>query len=531
MILDGTTSYLTVYPCISTSASEVIQRIHEWMDTYQVNPKSICGDMAFHSPMELQEFYRLHNIRPLPTGPHTPWPNRAETGVRLFKKFFHTLVEDVAKKQLDGILEEITASQLMRKAATIRNTQVTSSGKTPLELAFGRKPRDLLDPANMNLQQLTTAKNTQDVKNEELQKIAMKTHIEVQQREDIRRDLAANLKFIPADLVPGEKVYYWQEDHSKIKQGKKSGIWLQAVVQAVKGPMATINIGTGIMQVNATKLSRPYEKIDFDESTDSRERAEVPAYWHCQTNGSLDFLELFSASTRLSSACATIGMRTGKPMSLRKGGSFYSRKGRNEIKRVAATQKPRIIFMFPESAPWMWMKSKAKKENARYVTSPFASWCVEIANFQKRNNKYFILAHPEDSALWLSKPVRELEKKSTSTWTTLIASEFDPMGSSKRIWLLHNLPEGIFKPLNPKTSRVWTSAQKEYKVDMVQQRKSSHREVLPNNICSVVADCLSKMMGRELPEENRLHLLRVSLTFCIHHQKKKEDSQIILSIM
>ena len=166
VILDGATSYITVYPCISTSASEVIQKLHEWMDTYQCNTKSICGNMAFHSPVELKEFYRLHNIRALPTGPHTPWPNRAETGVRLFKKFFHTLVEDVAKKQSEGILNEISAFQLMRKAATIRNTQVTSSGKTPLELSFGRKPRDLLDPANMNPQQLTTAMNNQDINNE-----------------------------------------------------------------------------------------------------------------------------------------------------------------------------------------------------------------------------------------------------------------------------------------------------------------------------------------------------------------------------
>lgn len=66
---------------------------------------------------------------------------------------------------------------------------------------------------------------------------------------------------------------------------------------------------------------------------------------------------------------------------------------------------------------------------------------------------------------------------------------------------------------------------------MVQQRKSSHREVLPNNICSVVADCLSKMIDRKLPEENRPHLLRVSLIFCKYRQLKKEDLQIISSIM
>ncbi len=206
IVLDGAISYITVYPCLSASASEVIQKLHEWMDTYQCTPKAVCADMAFHNPVEFKEFYRLHDIKPIPTGPYTPWPNRAETTVRLFKKFFHILVENVAKGDMELQLKDVTASQLMRKAATVRNTQVTASGKTPLELAFGRKPRDLLDPANMNPQQLTADRTREDVTNEELQRIAMKTHLEIQQREDIRRDLAANMKFIPAEMVPGERV-------------------------------------------------------------------------------------------------------------------------------------------------------------------------------------------------------------------------------------------------------------------------------------------------------------------------------------
>ena len=46
----------------------------------------------------------------------------------------------------------------------------------------------------------------------------MKTHLEVQQREDIRRDLAERMKFVPPDLRAGEHVFYWQEDPSKIQQ-------------------------------------------------------------------------------------------------------------------------------------------------------------------------------------------------------------------------------------------------------------------------------------------------------------------------
>ena len=56
------------------------------MDTFQMNPKAICPGMAFHQPHDMQAFYRMHNVKRLPTGPHTPRPNRAEMGVRLFKK-------------------------------------------------------------------------------------------------------------------------------------------------------------------------------------------------------------------------------------------------------------------------------------------------------------------------------------------------------------------------------------------------------------------------------------------------------------
>ena len=193
------------------------------MDTFQMNPKAICADMPSHHPHDMQAFNRMHNVKRIPTRPHTPWPNRAEMGVRLFKKFLLAPV-DTASKNLDQTtLAQIRPAQLMRKAATVRNTQVTLGGKTPMELAMGRKPRDLFDPASMNPQQLTSTPTMQDLLNEEIQKLAMKTYLEVQQREDIRRDHAERMKFVPPDLRAGEHVSYWQEDPSKIQQGRKSG--------------------------------------------------------------------------------------------------------------------------------------------------------------------------------------------------------------------------------------------------------------------------------------------------------------------
>ena len=69
----------------------------------------------------------------------------------------------------------------MRKAATVRNTQVTLRGKTPVELAMERRRRDLMDPASMNPEQLTSTPTKQDLLNEEIQKLAVMRHLEVQQ--------------------------------------------------------------------------------------------------------------------------------------------------------------------------------------------------------------------------------------------------------------------------------------------------------------------------------------------------------------
>ena len=111
-----------------------------------------------------------------------------------------------------------------------------------------RRPRDLMDPASMNPKQLTSTPTKQVLLNEEVQKLATKTHLEVQQREDIRRDLAERMKFVLPDLRVGEQVFHWQEDPSKIQQGRKSGKWLKVTITAVKDPMMVISTGASIFR-------------------------------------------------------------------------------------------------------------------------------------------------------------------------------------------------------------------------------------------------------------------------------------------
>ena len=104
-----------------------------------MNPKAMCADIAFRHPHDMQAFYRMHYVKRLPTGPHTPWPSRAEMVNRLFKKFFSAPLDTASKNLDETTLPQITSAQLMRRAATIRNTRVTLSGKTPVELVHGKK--------------------------------------------------------------------------------------------------------------------------------------------------------------------------------------------------------------------------------------------------------------------------------------------------------------------------------------------------------------------------------------------------------
>ena len=123
IVLDGATSHLTAF-----SDEEVISKLHAWMDTFQMKSKAICADMAFQHPHDVQTFYRMHDVKRLPTGTRTPWPNRGEMGVRLFKKLLLALV-DTASKNLDQTTRaQVTPARLMRKTATMRNTLVTLSG-------------------------------------------------------------------------------------------------------------------------------------------------------------------------------------------------------------------------------------------------------------------------------------------------------------------------------------------------------------------------------------------------------------------
>ena len=166
--------------------------------------------------------------------------------------------------------------------------------KMSMELAMERKPRDHLDPGSMHPKQLTPTPTMQGPPQmRKFKKLAMQTHPQVKQREDIRRDLAERMKFVPPHLRAGKRLFHHQEDPSKIQQRRKSGKWLKVASIAVKGSMAVVKTGATILQANISKLRRPRDTVDLEELPDSRERARAPVLW-LSCEGQIDVWEMFS---------------------------------------------------------------------------------------------------------------------------------------------------------------------------------------------------------------------------------------------
>ena len=60
-------------------------------------------------------------------------------------------------------LKKVTYRQLAKAAATVRNQTVTYGGVTPLELAFGRRPADLIQLDVATPTQLTIDRNEEEM--------------------------------------------------------------------------------------------------------------------------------------------------------------------------------------------------------------------------------------------------------------------------------------------------------------------------------------------------------------------------------
>jgi len=74
---------------------------------------------------------------------------------------------------------------------------------------------------------------------EALRSLAMRKFLETKQSDDLRRDIASELQLSDGLFFPGDKVYYWTEDKSKIKSdGSHGGKWIKGKLVSVDGSMS-----------------------------------------------------------------------------------------------------------------------------------------------------------------------------------------------------------------------------------------------------------------------------------------------------
>ena len=152
-------------------------------------------------------------------------------------------------------LKKVTYRQLVKAAATVRNQTVNYGGVTPLELAFGRRPADLIQLDVATPTQLTIDRNEEELKAIQIKQLSKQAFQEV--RKDIRRDLAQNLRMSSKPLQVKDKVFYWQEDKSKIRSdGSKGGMWLKGKVISIEGAM----VRARILAEGATRLLCRYQE-------------------------------------------------------------------------------------------------------------------------------------------------------------------------------------------------------------------------------------------------------------------------------
>ena len=192
LVLDGASKFLWATAQNSLSNKETIQALRLWTDENNCMPEAIVGDEAFFQE-DFLTYYRTHGIKECPCGSRTPWPNRAESAARLFKRQWHVMPKNLENDRFRGV----TVREAVKRAVWAKSTQLTVSGYSPLEIATGRRPPDLLDVETSDPAQLSVEPLAEDRTQQELQRLALKAHQEARQAADLRHDMAK--RTMPSD--------------------------------------------------------------------------------------------------------------------------------------------------------------------------------------------------------------------------------------------------------------------------------------------------------------------------------------------
>ena len=98
IVVDSATTFVNAFAPRAKDSHETVQCPLEWMDTFHCTPHSICADMVSSQlKFKISSVALALNLLLFSTGPYTPWPNRAEAAVRVFKATLHDLCAQIGK--------------------------------------------------------------------------------------------------------------------------------------------------------------------------------------------------------------------------------------------------------------------------------------------------------------------------------------------------------------------------------------------------------------------------------------------------
>ena len=395
LVLDGASNLLWATAQNSLDKKETLTHLRAWNEQNICIPKAIVGDEAFFSD-EFNEYYKFHGIKGLPCGPRTPWPNRAETAVRLFRKQWTIMAMSL---EGDERFNGVTIQQAVKMTVWARNTQLTISGYSPLEIATGRRPPDLSDVETANPEQLTSEPPEEDISTLALQRLALRAHQEARQAADLRHDMAR--RTMPSDrpYKQGDEVFYWHQDSSKFKD---KGRWIRGKVLSQEGAMVHLHTNKAVIRVNQSKVRRDHDEwhdVSIPNLDEAKEEVKdegdlkredhnllcegclgEQAFWFYDDQ-KCDVLELFGSSSGYSWMMAGKGVKVGQPIDHKHGSNLNTAYGQAEAWKKIMKMDPEIIFINNPSPP------SARKMIFRF--------CFDVITWQCKRNKKFIVTCPE----------------------------------------------------------------------------------------------------------------------------------------
>ena len=404
LVLDGATNLLWATAQNSLNNKETIQALRLWTDEHNCLPKSTVGDEAFFQE-DFLTYSRTYGIKECPCGSRTPWPNRTESAVRLFKRQWQIMSRNLEDDRFRGI----TIREAVKRTVWARNAQLTVSGYSPLEIGTGRRPPDLLDIEISDPAQLSVGPLPEDKTQLEWQRLALRARQEARQAADLRHDMAKRTVPSEGPYKPGDKVFVWSSPvnaNSITSKAWKKERWIRGSVISQEGAVVNVHVDNAVMRVNQSKVRGDHDEghdvavpgldtsepvplaveDEVDYEPDIAEYAEAylgeQAHWFCQT-GKCDVVELFSSNTGLSWHMARLNMKVGEPIDHKHGWSFNSKKKQNQVWKQLVNLDPEYVLITNPS-PNSWKYSVFK-------------FCLDVMQWQVDRGKGFLVIAPPDS--------------------------------------------------------------------------------------------------------------------------------------